>query len=360
MTPRFEIDPDITRAATLPASFYRSQDIYDQLVEKVLAPSWQWIGHAGELAPGELRPVDLLPSSVDEPLVLARDLGGELRCLSNVCTHRGNLLVSEAGAAKRLRCRYHGRTFGLDGRFAHMPAFEEARDFPRACEDLPRLALESLLGGSYTALGPPSSFGEWTAQLAPLLETLPVEEFVHAPQRAEVYDVGCHWALYVDNFLEGFHIPYVHPGLAALVEDGSYRTELGAWGNLQTGLAREGELAFEAAQTVGEQAGPVAAYYFWLFPSTMLNVYPWGVSVNVVEPLGLGRTRVRFEPYVWRPELVGRGAGGALEEVQREDEQVVESVQRGMRSRLYERGRFSPQRELGVHQFHRLLAAAVE
>lgn len=56
----------------------------------------------------------------------------------------------------------------------------------------------------------------------------------------------------------------------------------------------------------------VAAYYWWLFPNTMLNFYPWGLSVNVVRPLGVDRTKVSFLTYVWREELVdkrGRGAG---------------------------------------------------
>ncbi len=88
----------------------------------------------------------------------------------------------------------------------------------------------------------------------------------------------------------------------------------------------------------------------------MLNVYPWGISVNVVKPLGIDRTRVSFLSYVWDPSLLDSGAGSSLDRVEREDEVVVEAVQRGLRSRLYRRGRFSPTRESGVHHFHRLLA----
>jgi choline monooxygenase len=88
----------------------------------------------------------------------------------------------------------------------------------------------------------------------------------------------------------------------------------------------------------------------------MLNFYPWGLSVNVIKPLAVDRTRVSFLSYVWRPEKMGLGAGAALDRVEREDEEVVEAVQRGVRSRLYDRGRYSPRREPGVHHFHRMLS----
>jgi len=83
------------------------------------------------------------------------------------------------------------------------------------------------------------------------------------------------------------------------------------------------------------------------------------LSVNVVKPLAADRTRVSFLSYVWDESKLDRGAGAALDRVEREDEAVVESVQRGVRSRLYDRGRYSPAREQGVHHFHRLLAAAL-
>jgi choline monooxygenase len=79
------------------------------------------------------------------------------------------------------------------------------------------------------------------------------------------------------------------------------------------------------------------------------------MSVNVVRPLSLDRTRVSFLAYVWDSTRLDRGAGAGLDRVEREDEAVVESVQRGVRSRLYHRGRYSPKREQGVHHFHRLL-----
>jgi choline monooxygenase len=87
----------------------------------------------------------------------------------------------------------------------------------------------------------------------------------------------------------------------------------------------------------------------------MLNFYPWGLSVNLVEPQSPSRTRVRFRAYVGDAALRGAGAGGGLHRVEEEDEAVVEAVQRGVRSRVYRGGRYAPAHERGVHHLHRLL-----
>ena len=100
----------------------------------------------------------------------------------------------------------------------------------------------------------------------------------------------------------------------------------------------------------------LAAFYYWLFPNLRLNFYPWGVSVNVVYPLGPERTKVSFLSYVWDKDRQSSGVGADLHRVEMEDEEVVESVQRGVRSRLYDRGRYSPRREVGTPHFHKLFA----
>ncbi len=88
----------------------------------------------------------------------------------------------------------------------------------------------------------------------------------------------------------------------------------------------------------------------------MFNFYPWGISINIVKPLAFNRTKVSYLTYVWDESKLERGAGAALDRVEREDEVIVENVQRGVGSRLYTQGRFSPKHEKGPHHFHRLLA----
>lgn len=168
--------------------------------------------------------------------------------------------------------------------------------------------------------------------------------------------VEANWALYIDNYLEGSHIPYIHQSLAGALDYGSYSVELERWSVLQLGIAKAGEAAFDLPPSHPDHGRGVAAYYWWLFPTTMFNVYPWGISVNVVTPLAVDRTKVSFLPFVWDETKRESGAGAGLDRVEREDEAVVEAVQRGVRSRLYDRRRYSPTRETGVHHFHRLLA----
>ena len=134
-----------------------------------------------------------------------------------------------------------------------------------------------------------------------------------------------------------------------------YGYELQRYANLQFARARDGELAFDLPRSSPDFGERVAAYYYWVFPNLMLNFYPWGLSVNIVQPQGMARTRVLFRAYVWDAGKLGDGAGNGLDQVEMEDEEVVQQVQRGVQSRFYDRGRYSPSKERGVHHFHRLL-----
>ncbi len=360
---RWQIHPDVARAETLDKAFYLDPALQPLQQERLFARSWQWLGDLADVAePGSLAPRQLLPGSLDEPLLLARDAAGTLRALSNVRTHRGNLLVHEpCRAAKQIRCGYHSRRFELDGRMVFMPAFEGAHDFPRPCDDLPRLDLQQWGGHGFVALESPlAGFDAFFGPLQERLHWLPLRDFQNDPAASRDYEFDAHWALYVENYLEGLHIPFVHPGLTQTLDLANYRYELQDWGNLQLATAREGEAAFELPPSSAEYGQRIAAYYYWVFPNLMLNFYPWGLSLNLVQPVGMARTRVSFRSYVWKPELRGQGAGGALDEVELEDEAVVMTVQRGLRSRFYKHGRYSPTREQGVHQFHRLIAQAMQ
>ena len=353
----YAIDPDVAAARTLPGRFYRDERAHALLLERAFATSWQSIGDETDARePGDVSPLTLLEGSLDEPLLLARGHDGELRCLSNVCTHRANLLVRERGSCRTIACDYHGRRFELDGKLRSSPEFEGARAFPRAEDDLARAPLARLGPLLFASLAPERGFEE---QIAPLVERcgwMPFAGLEPAPERARDFVFDASWALYVDNYLEGFHIPWLHAGLAAAVDFGSYATELYDRASVQVALARDGVVSFEPPGGARDSGRRVAAYYWWLWPNQMLNLYPWGVSLNVVEPRGVGRTVVRFRAYVWRRDLLESGAGSGLDEVEREDEAAVERVQRGVRARLYDRGRYSPSREQGVHHFHRRIA----
>ncbi len=355
-----DIAADIREAWTPRSAVYRDSRIHELLIDRAFARSWQLAPEAAEaLAPGEARPFTLLEGSLDEPLLLTRDESGDLHCLSNVCTHRGNLVVPGACRAKVLRCGYHGRRFGLDGRFLSMPEFDEARGFPARTDDLPELGLERWGPLAFTGIAPACPIEDWLGAVRARVGWLPFDEFRLDTTTSRDYTVAANWMLYCDNYLEGFHIPFVHEALTTALDYGAYTTETFDHGSLQLGIAARGAAAFEPPGGHPDAGRAVAGYYFWLFPNLMLNFYPWGLSANLVQPLAVDRTRVRFFDYVWRAERRGAGAGTDLHRVELEDEAVVKNVQRGVRSRLYERGRYSPTQEIGVHHFHRLLARSL-
>ncbi len=347
----------IQRARTLPSRVYHDPEVHERVVQRVLARSWQMVGDASRLkAPGHVLPLTLLEGSLDEPLLLSCADDGQLRCLSNVCTHRGMLVVEGEGHVQSLRCRYHGRRFELDGSFRSMPEFDGVEDFPSPDDDLPRLPLHRWGPLLFSALDPACDFDEWIAPVRERIDWLEPERFVPYAPHAQDYVVAANWALYCDNYLEGFHVPYVHgASLGAKLDYDAYDTVVFEWCNVQIGVAAAGQPAFEPPAGHPDAGKRIAAWYFWLFPNLMLNFYPWGVSVNVVQPLGPTRTRVLFRSWVTDPDATATSAGSDLHRVEMEDEEIVEAVQRGVRSRLYDTGRYSPRRELGPHHFHTLL-----
>lgn len=354
--PRYTIHPDILQARTLPGRFYHDEAAYEQLKEAMFARAWHWLGVRDAVKEaGSVFPSTLLAGLLDEPVLLSHAKDGQIRCLSNVCTHRGNLLVTKAGKSKALRCRYHGRRFGLDGKCEHMPAWEEHTDFPQISDHLPELPMGRWGKFLFASLHPFVDFGEWLHGLEERVGWIPTDQMHLDSGRSKTYEFEAHWALYVDNYLEGFHIPFVHKSLNAALDFSKYETILLPHGNVQIGIAAEGEPCFDLPHDHPDEGKRVAAFYFWFFPNLMLKWYPWGMSINIVEPLGLKRTRVRFITYVWNPSLLDQGAGAGLDRVELEDEDIVLQVQKGVGARMYGNGQYSPRMERGVHQFHRML-----
>ncbi|GGA97390.1 aromatic ring-hydroxylating oxygenase subunit alpha [Puia dinghuensis] len=354
--PRFTIDADISKARTPHTDLYTDVQLFHEIKEKFFASSWQFVGDSDCIpTPGDVHPFTLLENYLDEPLVLVNDNHAS-RLLSNVCTHRGNLVVNEPCRLSHLRCRYHGRLFHLDGVFRSMPEFKEVQDFPSPADDLKQLPLQAWGKWLFTSLHPGQPFDAFWGDLQQRLHWLPLDEYVFKPQLSRDFTVRANWALYCENYLEGFHIPFVHAGLNTVIDFGNYTTELFANASLQLGIAKDDEDCFDLPPESPDYGKKVAAYYFFVFPNLMFNFYPWGLSINIVKPETLTQTRVSFLTYVADEEKYDKGAGSGLDTVEMEDEEVVEAVQKGVRSRFYTHGRYSVTREQGTHHFHRLIA----
>lgn len=350
------VDPDIAKASTLGSEFYTDQEWFERTKEKIFSKTWQFC-ISSEALPnnGQLHPFTLLPDFINEPLLFLKDEEGKLGCLSNVCTHRGNILVDKPCTARKIKCAYHGRRFNFCGDMLHMPEFEHTKDFPSPRDNLTKIPFDTLEPFVFASLAPAIPFHSVFAEIKERLSWLPIEHMRWDSLRSKDYMVHAHWALYCENYLEALHIPFVHPSLRQVIDCNTYTTELYRYCNLQLALANDNEECFVIPKDAMDYGKRVAAYYYWIFPNTMLNFYPWGCSVNVVKPISPSLTKVSFLTYVLDESKLGKGAGGALDQVEQEDEAAVESVQKGIRSRYYHTGRFSPTKEQGTHHFQRLL-----
>jgi choline monooxygenase len=214
---------------------------------------------------------------------------------------------------------------------------------------LPMLAIAEWLGLVFVSLatGPPA-FAEVIAGIAERIAPADFAPMRHVHSRS--YDVACNWKVYVDNYVEGYHLPYVHPGLTQALDYRSYHTETARWHSLQHSPVAPDGTAY----------GEGHAWYYYLYPSTMLNVMPGRLQANRVLPLAPDRCRVEFHYYYLPgPEAESRIAADLAftDRVQQEDGGICEQVQRGLASGFYEPGRLCPRHEGAVAHFHRLLLA---
>jgi choline monooxygenase len=144
--------------------------------------------------------------------------------------------------------------------------------------------------------------------------------------------------------------------LAKDIDVGTYETQLLENGVLQIA---EGEETIEILIDPRTPSQNIYGLYYWIFPNIMLNFYFWGLSVNIIEPISTEKTRIRFLSYSIGSIAQPKEGEASLERVELEDQSVVQSVQKGIKSRYYKRGRYSPAHEKGVHHFHGLLADAL-
>ena len=353
----FDINPDISLAKTLPSSFYRDEKIFDQIRENIFLKSWQFIDDNSQIKlNNSYLPKTILDGFLTEPIVLTRDNNSKIHCLTNVCTHRGNIVAMGPGKSKKLTCCYHGRTFELDGSFRSMPEFEETKNFPTENDNLHSFPVEKWGPFIFAGLNPSFDFKNVLNIMNERIGFLPLDQFSLDSNLSKDYLVHCHWALYCDNYLEGFHIPFVHDGLNKVLDYSNYKTELYEHCNLQIGFSDESNEVFNFPKDHMDYGSNIAAYYFWVFPNMMFNFYPWGLSINIVKPLSINKTKVSFLTNVYDESKLHKGAGNDIDKVEREDEFIVENVNNGIQSSFYKEGRYSPSREQGVHHFHCLLA----
>ena len=356
MKTKIFIDSDITKAETLPALFYKNSETFEILKEKLFLKSWQWIGDQSIIKKNSAYPITILDNFLTEPVLLTRSEDKKINCISNVCSHRGNILIDEPCKTKKIVCKYHGRRFNNKGIFEYMPEFDKTIGFPRECDNLHQFPLINWYGLLFVGLNPLFDLNQVLNQIEDRVGFLPLNKLCIKQSLSKNYEIDAHWALYCDNYLEGFHVPFVHKDLDEVLDYENYDTEIYDYFNLQVGYASGEDDCFIFPKGHIDSGKKIAAYYYWVFPNLMLNVYPWGISVNLVEPQDMSHTKIIFRSYVFDESKLNLGASGDLDKVEMEDEHVVQNVQKGISSSFYNTGRFSPTKEKGVHHFHNLIS----
>lgn len=352
--PDYVFDERLAYASTLPSSWYFDPCMLAREREKVFGRTWQLVGRADQVA----QPGQYFTATVgDEPVVVVRGADGTLRAFSNVCRHRAGPVASGEGSRKSFQCGYHGWTYALDGRLIATPEFDGVECWIKDEQRLPEFKVETWGALVFVNLDVNSESLDLTLEDIPARAAWRSEWTSMRLAERKDWHLDCNWKVYVDNYLEGYHIPRVHPSLNREIDYAQYRTETRRYYSIQHAPIRR---VAGARLRAGEGEANEEAQYFWVFPNLMLNVYSDNYSTNRIIPLGPERTLTVFEWYfrdLDQPEVRERIKRTVefSDEIQLEDIGICEAVQRGLRSRTYTNGRYSVKRENGVHHFHKLL-----
>jgi len=369
-----------------PSSWYTEPAFYDLERSTVFKNNWLIAARADQLrAPGDY----VATTIAGEPIVVVRGADGVLRAFYNVCRHHAAMVMVGEGNADNMVCPYHGWTYALDGALRSAPELGGVRDFDRECFGLAPVHVAQWAEFVFVHRGEnPAPAGDGLDDLARRLEAMNsgALRFV----RRLRYTIGCNWKVFVDNYLDGgYHVAHLHEGLAGQLDMATYHTEVFDRYSIQSGAGagtaggpgagtaegagnperhagaalRASGSPEEAQSSRGDFAERVGdrVLYAWLYPNFMINRYgPW-MDTNWVLPRGEDETEVLFDYYLDAThagdEAFIAKSLAASDVVQQEDIDICGSVQRGLGSSSYDRGRYSVRREMGEHHFHRLLAA---
>jgi choline monooxygenase len=355
----FSIDPAIARAWTLPSHLYTDPAAFAAEKERIFSRSWQVVGHCDQVKnAGDYFTTEL----VGEPLLLVRGADDLLRGFYNVCRHRAGPPAEGCGSRKLFRCGYHGWTYGLDGALISATEIEGVGGFCAEDFALAPVRVEEWFNFVFVNLD---------ADARPLRESLgelprQAERFQFTGMKLferRTYEMNCNWKTYVDNYLEGYHLPSVHPGLNRELDYNAYVVEPHAKYVRQFSPIRGAQPGDATPRRYAGAREDLTTDYFWIFPNWMLNCYPDNISLNIVLPVAPERSVAIFEWYLPEKEHGSPAAKASVEfshQIQIEDVGICEVVQKNLRSRSYSRGRFSVKQEKGVHAFHRMYEEAMK
>ena len=343
---------DVEHALTLPAFMYTDAEFVEIDKQILLSNSWQFVGHTSQL----LKSGDQLVTEIaDKPLVIVRNKQGEINGFHNVCRHRAGPVATKNGNSPFLSCKYHGWTYTLDGALKFAPEMEGTPNFDVCQFHLPKVRLEIWQGLIFVNLNN-ESLNE--ASIEVMMEgiaenILPIDltkfEFSHRQE----YIIKCNWKAYMDNYLEGYHLPIVHPGLNKLLDYRSYEISTHPHYIYQYS-------PLENTADENNFYGQGSAHYYCVFPNLMLNILPGRLQTNIVTPIDAQTCKVVFDFYYLdlnsqKTQTMLKQDLDFSDEIQVEDINICEAVQKGLNSGSYDKGLFCMKRENGVLHYQELI-----
>jgi choline monooxygenase len=350
----------LSQGRTLPADWYTDPERFEREKECIFAASWNHVGRVEQVA----NVGDFLTARIGEvPVVIVREESGSLRAYANVCRHRGSeLVLQECGNRRTLQCHYHAWTWGLDGTLRAAPHSQEQAGFNKADFPLTPLAVESF--GPFIFINPVSpscSFEATLGQLPAALRSVGADIDALKFRERREYPVRANWKVVVENFLECYHCAISHPGFADLIDLDKYQVVPYERCSVQRGPLKASARARRTEELATDGGGE--GIYTYLWPNFMLNVYPGAgnASTNLIVPIDANHCLAVYEFFFSEsmPEPEQRAMVDFIDQVQREDIIIVESVQRGLRSGYYTQGQLILSRENGIHHFQNLVFSAL-
>lgn len=332
---------------TIPSMWYYDKNFLDQEKKEIFLKEWQLIGsHSQVKNTGDV----LVAEIANNPIIVSRQEDNTLKGFYNVCQHRGGPLVYENCSLSKLQCKYHGWVYDLNGNLKSARGFKNSElninDY-----NLTPVNVTEWMGQIFVNLSnDPADLCNQIDEIKTLIS--PIDFSNYTFKFRESYKINCNWKVYMDNFLEGFHIPFVHPELNKVIDYKSYKTEIYDRFSLQW-CPLDSELSPYGKSPTPEEN---KAFYFTIFPNIILNIAPGRLQTNIIEPKDSKTCIVHFDYHFDDPEKANIKQDAEFSEiVQQEDILICENVQKGLESNGYDQGKFSPLHEQGVLHFQSLV-----
>ncbi len=329
---------------TAPSDWYSDPGVWTVERARIFAAGWQFAAHESALAePGAWCAETL----AGYPVLLVRGDDGVLRGFHNVCRHRaGPLVKGDAGRCDgALVCQYHGWRYALDGRLRLARDFGPAADFDPRDFSLFPVRVENWRGLLFVAISEDAPhFVDFIAPLEARIGTRDWSDLKLAARREHV--LACNWKTYVENYLEGYHVPVLHPGLDADIRSEDYRVTV------------EGRVALHDAPP--REAGVYDGVWAWVWPNIGVNIYQRGLMIERMSPVGHAQTRLDYFYLTPGGEAVADATFAMSDQVTAEDKWITERVQENLNAGVYCTGRLSPKHEGAVAAFQAWVGEALK